>query len=442
MRDRIFAAVRAAGVVGAGGAGFPTHVKLGSPAATVVVNGAECEPLLRVDQQLMETLAPQMIAGLSAAVQATGAAEGIIALKGKYKKAIAGLNDAIQGRPIRLHVMDDFYPAGDEHVTVNEATGRLVPQGGIPINVQCVVSNVETLLNIADALENKPVTHTYVTITGDVPEPITVLLPIGMSVSAALALAGRHEVAGKHVIEGGPMMGKVVDDLDRPITKTTKGLIVLPDEHPLMQRRRLPMGKIIRQAQTACMQCQYCTELCPRYLLGHRIEPHRIMRSIRHMALDSDVLKMAFACSECGACEYACIMGLSPRTVNSMLKRELIKAGAKPNAAPANQSRHALQSDRRIPVKRLISRLGLIAYDRSAPLSAATIPVSSVRIPLKQHVGAPCRAMVAAGQQVSMGDAIGAIQDNALGAAVHASISGIVTSVTDAYIDIAAAGER
>lgn len=442
MRDEIFAAVKRAGVIGAGGAGFPTHVKLGSPAVTVVVNGAECEPLLRVDQQLMETKAGKLVAGLSAAVQATGAQEGIIALKGKYKKAIAALTEAVHGQPLRLHLMNDFYPAGDEHVTVNEATGRLVPQGGIPISVQCVVSNVETLMNIADALDGKPVTHTWLTITGEVPSPITVRLPVGMPVAAALSLAGRTDMSGMHVIDGGPMMGKVIDDLERPITKTTKGLIVLPDSHPLMLRRRLPLGKIIRQAQTACMQCRFCTDLCPRYLLGHRIEPHRIMRSVKHMDLSSDVLKMAYACSECGACEYACIMNLSPRRVNGMLKQELSKAGAKPNPAPEQQARHQLQPERRIPVKRLISRLGLSSYDRSAPLVTDTPPVDRVRIPLKQHVGAPCMAAVVPGQHVRIGDEIGTIPDNALGAAVHASIDGTVTAVADGYIEIVAAGGR
>ncbi len=441
-RDRILTAVRNAGVVGAGGAGFPTHVKLGSPAATVVVNGAECEPLLRVDQQLMETQAPRLIAGLNAAMQATGATEGIIALKSKYKNAIAKLKTAIHGYPMRLHVMDDFYPAGDEQVTVNEATGRLVPQGGIPNAVQCVVANVETLLNIADAVEGRPVTHTYLTITGEVPGPITMRLPIGTAVTDALALAGRTDLSGMSVIEGGPMMGKVVDDFTRPVTKTTKGLIVLLNEHPLIRRRLLPLKRIILQTQTACIQCRYCTDLCPRYLLGHHLEPHRIMRSIRHMNLDSDVLKMAFACSECGVCEYTCIMGLSPRSVNGMLKKELAKSGAKPNPAPDNQKRHVMQPDRRIPVKRLISRLGLHSYDRSAPLSAEAVSVSSVRIPLKQHVGAPCRPAVTVGQQVKAGMLIGEVPENALGAVVHASINGAVTSVTDGYIVISAAGGR
>lgn len=160
------------------------------------------------------------------------------------------------------------------------------------------------------------------------------------------------------------------------------------------------------------------------------------------MDLSSDDLKMAYACSECGACEYACIMNLSPRRVNGMLKQELSKAGAKPNPAPEQQTRHQLQPERRIPVKRLISRLGLSSYDRNAPLVTDTPPADRVRIPLKQHVGTPCMAAVVPGQHVRIGDEIGIIPDNALGAAVHASIDGTVTAVADGYIEIVAAGGR
>jgi len=390
----------------------------------------------------MQTEAAKLVSGLRAAMQATAARDGIIALKGKYEKAIAVLQKTIIGLPIRLKILNDFYPAGDEHITVYETTGKLVPQGGIPINVQCVVSNIETLLNISDAVSGIPVTHTWVTITGDVPNPITARLPIGMAVSDVLALAGRTDTSGVCIIEGGPMMGKVVDNPDHPITKTTKGFIVLPVHHLLVQRRFQPIKTIIRQAQTACMQCRFCTDLCPRYLLGHHIEPHRIMRSIKYMDLSSQVLRMAFACSECGACEYACIMGLSPRAVNIMVKKELMKSGVKPDHASDQQSPHMLQSERHIPVKRLIARLGLSPYDRHAPLMTSMVSPNRVRIRLKQHVGVPCKATVSVGQQVSAGDEVGAVPNDMLGASIHASIDGTVSTITEEYIEIVSAKER
>lgn len=438
-REQILTMIKNAGIVGAGGAGFPAHVKLAATADTIVVNGAECEPLLRVDQQLMEQMAAQLITGLMAVIEVTGAQEGLIALKSKYKQAISALEGQIEGKPIRIKILGDFYPAGDEHVTVHEATGRVVPQGGIPLKVNCIVTNVETLINVAEALAGNPVTHTFVTITGEVSQPITVRLPIGTSVAEALTLAGVSNVSDMAVIDGGPMMGKFVTDLNQPITKTTKGLIVLPLQHRLVRRRLTPLDRIMRQAKTACMQCRQCTDLCPRYLLGHRLEPHRIMQAVKYLQLMDEVMKMAFACSECGVCEqYACIMGLSPREVNAFLKRELGKAGIKPNAAPVSQIKHAMQPHRKIPVKRLISRLGLVPYDRYAPLKLDHYDVREVRILLKQHVGAASQPQVREGQEVKQGEMIASIPDNALGANIHASIDGVVAAVGDMAIVISA----
>ena len=303
MREEIIRKVRLAGVVGAGGAGFPTHAKLACGVKTIIVNGAECEPLLRVDQQLMEFSADRMIRGLEAVMEATGATEGIIATKEKYKAGIAALKKQTHGGRIRLHLLPDFYPAGDEHVIVNEVIGRLVPQGGIPLQVDCVVCNVETLVNVAEALDGNPVTHKYLTVTGEVPSPYTCLLAIGTSVAEAVALAGRKDLSDMRIIDGGAMMGKMVAGPNDPITKTTKGLIVLPADHPLIRKRTQSSAKIVRQTQSACIQCRYCTDLCPRFLLGHNLEPHRIMRAVRNMQVNEAVLKMALTCTECGICE-------------------------------------------------------------------------------------------------------------------------------------------
>lgn len=435
MREQLIQSVKEAGVVGAGGAGFPTHVKVASPAQSVIVNGAECEPLLRVDQQLMEFKADKMVRGLVAVIKATGATEGIIALKSKYKSAIASLEKEIVGKPLRINILGDFYPAGDEHLTVYESTGRLVPQGGIPLKVDCIVCNVETLINIADALDGKPVTDTYFTITGEVPHPLTLKMPIGTSVLEALTIAGQTNLKGMKVIEGGPMMGKIIEDLNQPITKTTKGLIVLSAEHPLIHQRMLSFDMIAKQAQVSCIQCRYCTDLCPRYLLGHRLEPHKIMRTIKHLQGQEETMKMALACSECGVCEqYACIMGLSPRVVNSMIKRELSKMEIKPDAPPADQTVNTMQEHRKVPVKRLISRLGLTSYDKSAPLTEEEYPVNRVEIKLRQHVGAQSQPIVQVGQQVQKGDLIAVIPDKALGANIHASISGVIKEITDSIV--------
>lgn len=435
MREHIVRRIREAGVVGAGGAGFPTHVKVFAAAETVIVNGAECEPLLRVDQQLMETQADRLVAGLQAAMAATGAGQGVIALKAKYKGAIAALKKAINDSTIRLHLLADFYPAGDEHVLVYETVGRVVPQGGIPLKAGCVVLNAETVININAALEGEAVTYTYLTIAGEVPQPVTLKLPVGTPVNDALKLAGCCDTARVAVVEGGPMMGKLLKEYTQPITKTTKGLIVLEQEHSLVIKKTTTIDRVIKQAQAACMQCRYCTDLCPRSLLGHKLEPHKIMRAVKHPKSLEEVFKMAFTCSECGLCEqYACNMRLSPRMVNSMLKQEFIKKGLKPDLQLKNQTVSQLWDYRKIPVKRLMARLDITKYDKAAPLVEQDYAINEVRIKLKQHVGLPSQPIVCIGQRVTKGELIAEIPGNSLGANLHASIDGIVTDINDSIV--------
>ena len=443
MREDILQKVKSAGVVGAGGAGFPTYAKLADGVETIIVNGAECEPLLKVDQQLMALRPDRMIRGLEAVMDATGAREGIIVIKAKYKDGIAALEQNLTGGRIRIHLLDDFYPAGDEPVIVQEVTGRAVPQGGIPLKVGCVVVNVETLLNVADALDNTPVTRKYLTIHGEVATPCTLRLPIGTPIAAALALAGVKSTEGMRVIDGGPMMGKLIEDLEQPITKTTKGLLLLPANHPIILKRTQSCDRIIKQAKTACIQCRYCTDLCPRFLLGHRLEPHRIMRAIRNAEAAPDVIKMAFACTECGVCEqYACSMGLSPRRMNAMLKQELSRQGLRPDPPPAGQEVDKIREHRKIPVKRLVSRLGLSTYNKTAPLSERDYPIAEVRLPLKQHVGAPSKPVVQTGQAVRQGELVAAAPAEGLGANIHASISGTVIEVSNRIVLAAGRGDR
>ena len=156
MTSDIVGRVRDAGVVGAGGAGFPTHVKLNARVDTVIGNGAACEPLLTCDQGIMAARAAEVVAGLRLAMEATGATTGIIALKAEYRDAVTALRRELSrtspGPQIRLHFLAPVYPAGDEHVLVYEVTRRLVPEAGIPLNVGVVVQNVGTLTQIAAAV--------------------------------------------------------------------------------------------------------------------------------------------------------------------------------------------------------------------------------------------------------------------------------------------------
>ena len=443
MASKVIENIKNAGIVGAGGAGFPSHVKYNVDAEVVLVNGAECEPLIRVDQQLMIVAIDKLIRGLEIVVEQTGAKEGIIAIKGKHKEAVALLQEAVADKEkLSVFILDDFYPAGDEQVTLYEATGRLVPQGGIPINVGAVVTNVETLINVAAAVdEEKPVTDTYITVTGQVPHPVTVKVPVGISIRELLRLAGVTDIDGLGVIDGGPMMGGLVRDLDEPVKKAAKAYIVLPESHYLIRMRNLSMKAISKTTQAACIQCRYCTDLCPRYLLGHHIEPHRIMRALKYGEASEDVLRMAFTCCECGMCEqYSCVAHLMPRTVNAQLKQVLSAKGLKPLDKPEDQKVDPHRKDRRVPSKRIVARLDLNRYDVAAPLVEEEYHFETVKIALKQHVGAPCVPIVQVGDTVKRGDKVGEIPENALGAPVHASIDGTVTEITDSEIVIKAGG--
>lgn len=438
MAEELINAISRAGVVGAGGAGFPTHVKMSARAEYVIVNGAECEPLLRVDQQLLQMEAQKVLRTLRTLVKATGASKGYVALKGKYHAAIDELQRLNKSKQCEIFILGNFYPAGDEHVLVHEVTGRTVPEAGIPLKAGCIVTNVETLLNIACALDNKPVVDTYLTVTGDVPKPLTCRVPVGTAVRDVLTLAGLTDIKGRAVIEGGPMMGRVLGDIQQMVTKTTKGLIVLPHEHSLIARKMSSVTRALRMSRTACVQCFRCTDICPRRLLGHRLEPHKVMRSLSYMLKDAATLQSSLLCSECGACEYACVMSLSPRRMNAEIKRQLaaegvLFCGPLPESIP-----QYVRDYRKIPVKRLINYLDLSRYDVSASWQEVNMKPERVILPLKQHVGVACRPMVSAGQQVTRGELIAGVPEQALGACLHASIDGTVTEVTSSHIIIKA----
>ncbi len=443
-----------AGIVGAGGAGFPTHVKLNCTVDTVIANGAECEPLLHSDKTVMKLYADTVIRGLLLVMDATGASRGYIGVKKKEQDASAAMSRAAEsdGR-IRMLELESYYPTGDEQVLVYDATGKMVPEGGLPLDVGCLVENVETLFNIAEAVDRElPVTRRFLTVTGAVKRPAVVRAHIGTAICEVMELCGGSMTDDPVVIVGGPMMGTVERDLLSPVTKTTSGLIVLPRDHDLVQRKTLPLETIIKQAKAVCCQCTYCTELCSRNLIGHRLYPHRIMRQIS-FGLDApeEIIQSALLCSECGLCEvYACVMGLSPARVNKAIKERLAEAGFKPdfserqmlsgnvNAGTGQHPRKAreLRDLRKIPVSRIVSRVDLSAYDVKPVGDVLETGPSRVELLLKQHLGSPADLIVRTGTRVDAGDVVGEIPEGKLGARVHASISGEVTIADDCRVII------
>ena len=433
--------IREAGVVGAGGAGLPTQVKVNASVDTVLVNGASCEPLLASDPYLMEHEVDTLMRGLEAVMECTGASKGCICLKGKHAAAMASVRNAAarSGGKISAVELGDFYPAGDEQVLVHEVLGRTVPERGLPLQVGAVVSNVETVFNVARALEGKPVTHRYLTVAGEIAHPMVVKAPVGTPVLDVLAFAGGPTINEYRVVDGGPMMGKVVPDVSRAVvTKTTSGLLVLPPDHNVVARKIMDPQKLRRFSNTCCCQCSRCTDLCPRHLLGHSLHPHKLMRVFANLEMESEAAKEALLCSECGICEkFACPMGLSPREVNAQIKRVLMQGGVKWQNTGRELVTNPFRDERRAPTSRLIWHLGIAEYDTHPGYAGEIVP-SMVRIPLRQHIGAPAACIVSEGTHVQCGDVIGEIPENAMGARIHASISGVVESVADGVVTIKA----
>lgn len=434
----IVAAVKDAGVTGAGGAGFPTYVKLQAQAEYVLANGAECEPLTHVDKQLMIHHAPELISGMRLAMNATGAKQGIIGIKGKYKEIIAILRQAIGDDPsITIAELGNFYPAGDEQVMVYDILGRVVPEGGIPIDVGCVVQNIETLVNIDAAAQGRPVTHKYITVIGDVARPLSVHVPLGITLREVIDLAGGLRSPDAVVLDGGAMMGEVAD-LDAPVTKRTKMLLVLPYDHQLSVKRRTPREVFDMQAIAACDQCYFCTDYCPRHAQGHAIQPHKLILLLASgVPLTDAQMAGAMLCCECRTCNYACPVHLEPGDIALNIKRDLVKAGLK-NPYHRQTEADPYRDYRRVPMTRLIARLGLGKYDVAAPLTAVENSYGRVTLPLKQHIGQPALPVVRLGDQVQVGDLIAEAPANALGVPLHASINGVVRAVTNEAISIEA----
>ncbi len=442
MKAQIVEKVKNAGIVGAGGAGFPTHVKVNAQVDTVLVNGASCEPLLMSDPHLLEAEIDTVVKGLEAVLDCTGAGRGVICLKGKHRAAMENVKAAVaKDTTGRLEVFElkDFYPAGDEQVLVKEVMGRTVPEGGIPLQVGAVVSNVETLFNLAHAMEDQNLTHRYLTVTGEINTPMVVKVPVGSLASDVLTFAGGPLISDFRVVDGGPMMGRVLPDTNQPVTKTTSGLIVLPPDHRVISGKVMDPERLRKITHTICCQCSQCTDLCPRNLLGHSLHPHRLMRVPVQGVAESAAAREALLCSECGICEkFACPMGVSPREVNAQIKQALMKEGIRWEGKGNEPKGHPFRETRFVPTSRLMQRLNITPYDTHPGLSHRTFVPERVVIPLKQHIGAPCVCTVSVGDIVAVGDPIGEVPENALGARIHASIDGVVESVDNGRVVVGA----
>jgi len=427
------------GVVGAGGAGFPTYVKADSRVEFMLANGAECEPLIHKDFELMKHFPSEIISGMHMMMSATGAQQGKFGIKKKNQAAIDALQPHLKSKKIDFTLLGDFYPSGDEYELVHAATGRLIPPGGIPPQVGCVVSNVETLYNVHRADQGHPVTEKFVSIAGAVKKPKSFWVPIGTPLRDLIQLAGGPRVSEYACFISGIMMGTLSLDIDDVVTKTTAGLIVLPRQHFLITRKSQPQKNMNRVGKSACDQCSYCTEFCPRYLLGYEVVPHKVMRSLGFTLTGSEQWNQwAQLCCACGLCTlYACPEDLFPKEACDQAKVDMRSAGIK--FVQKKEVRvHPMKESRRVPLTQLRKRLKVEEYEAETPFEKIDFSPSEVRIKLQQHIGQPAQAVVKAGERVKKGALIAAVAASDLGVNIHASIDGKVAAVTDQWIEIKA----
>jgi Na+-translocating ferredoxin:NAD+ oxidoreductase RnfC subunit len=422
--------IRLAGVVGCGGAGFPAHVKAASKCEIVIANGAECEPLLHKDLELMIREPEAIVNGMKLLMSFTGAHQGIIGVKKKNEEKLESLKVALQGTPITLQFLGDYYPTGDEYVLVYETTGRLIPPQGIPLDVGVVVHNVETFRNYSLAVENQPSITKYISVAGAVVHPSTFEVPIGISFADVIQAVGGVTIPDYAVFVGGIMMGKLERDLTLPITKTCAGLIVLPINHRLVQRKSLPTDSMHRIGKSACDQCSFCTELCPRYLLGYDVQPHKVMRSLSFTATGEDIWNQwAQLCCACGLCSlYSCPEDLYPKEACDKAKIDLRTKNIKWKGS-RDIHVHPIYDGRHVPLQKLISKLGIEEYDAPAHFVEKAFSPESIRLPLLQHLGTPAKTIVSIRQHVRAGELVADIPDGRLGARIHASMEGRVKAV-------------
>jgi Na+-translocating ferredoxin:NAD+ oxidoreductase RnfC subunit len=434
--------VKAAGIVGAGGAGFPTHIKLNTKAECFIVNAAECEPLIETDKFLCRNFADKIIQGILVVSEHLGAKRNVIALKAKYTKEIAGLKEAIHkaSAVIEIYEMKTFYPAGDEQVIVQQVCKTSVPERGIPLDVGVVVSNIGTVMNITDAMNGIAVTEKYLSVVGEVEAPIMVKVPIGTRIIDCIAKV-KVKIPKYAIILGGPMMGKIIDnekELETAVvTKTTGNIIILPPDHYLIKRNRLSFDRMAQQARSTCIQCRMCTDLCPRYLIGHNIQPHIVMRNIWRESVITDekeyikAFGSAVNCCDCGICElFACPMSLSPSRVNRYIKTRMKEKGIQIERNLKPIAREAVDIHK-TPTDRLIARLGLSSYEGQHANECYDVEPKEVFILFSQHIGMPAVPVVKVGDQVKKGDLIAAANEKGLSANIHSSMNGTIIELTE-----------
>lgn len=303
-KEEFLAAVRASGLVGLGGAGFPTHVKLTVPADkevdTLIVNAAECEPFITVDYRECLNSAKEIVDAIYTIAGFLGLKKAVIAVEDNKPEAIRILkliadSDISRGNLVRLMTLKTKYPQGAEKMMVYSATGRKIPEGGLPSDVGCIVMNVASVAFIGRYLETgKPLVTRSVTVSGNcIREPKNLRVPIGTRLKEVIDFCGGFTGEPFKILSGGPMMGQAVTDTEIPLIKNNNAVLAFTKD------------AVKPKTERDCIRCGRCHEACPMDLLPTRIRKYAVMK-------DAEELKKlgTSVCMECGCCAYSCPAGI------------------------------------------------------------------------------------------------------------------------------------
>ncbi len=301
--EQICQAVSDAGLVGMGGAGFPTRVKIepnpSMPKSTMIVNGCECEPYITCDYRLMLERGRMIVAGIKLAKKASQCKRVFIGIEDNKPDAIDAINKILAQTSdcenISVTVLKTKYPQGGERQLINSVLKKHVPTGTIPPVIGVLVINVATCLGIAEAVINKqPLTHRVVTVSGrSIANCGNFYVPLGTTVSQLIDFCGGVTEKAARVIMGGPMMGSSIADLETPITKISGAITVLASKQICRSKSQL--------IETACIRCGRCLDVCPENL-----DPTKLAHAVKYNALDLAKDYYIDACMECGCCSYIC----------------------------------------------------------------------------------------------------------------------------------------
>uniref|UniRef100_UPI0006CF2835 electron transport complex subunit RsxC n=1 Tax=Clostridium sp. NkU-1 TaxID=1095009 RepID=UPI0006CF2835 len=295
-KEEIRNLVKEAGVVGLGGAGFPTHVKLTpkeeSKIDTIIVNGAECEPYLTSDYRMMLEEPESIIKGLNIILQLFDNAKGVIAIESNKPEAIKLMTELVKDEPrITVCPLQTKYPQGGERTLIYAVTGRKINSTMLPADAGCMVDNVDTVISIYNAVAKSiPLIRRIITVTGDaVSNPQNYNVRIGTSYNELLEASGSFKTEPEKIISGGPMMGQALFNLNIPVTKTSSALTCLTKD------------EVAGNAPSACIRCGRCVKVCPG-----NIVPQMLMEAAERSDLERFVKINGMECCECGCCAYIC----------------------------------------------------------------------------------------------------------------------------------------